>query len=180
MDSFQFWIYVIIGVIYFISRMRKKQARQGGEVPENRQGPARERERVRPANPDRGTGPKAFTFEELLKEITESKTPREPEPVVDYDDDLREEIQDLEDVEYDYRKDEDTFATYEEAKKQAFLRPSLEETMKVGDTVVSFGKFKEFEARAERNLAKEYLKEFRNPSSVKKAVVMSEILRQKF
>jgi hypothetical protein len=180
MDSFQFWLYVIIGVIYFISRMRKKQAGQAGEAPENRQGPARERERVRPANPDKGTGPKAFTFEELLKEITESKTPREPEPVVDYDDDLQDEIQDLEDVEYDYRRDDETFATYEEAKKQAFLRPSLEETMKVGDTVVNFGKFKEFEARVERNIAKEYLKELRNPSSVRKAVVMSEILRPKF
>ena len=52
--------------------------------------------------------------------------------------------------------------------------------MKIQDTVVSFGKFKEFEKRAETNLAAEYLKEFHDPEGLKKAVVMSEILKRKF
>ena len=34
MDSFQFWLYVIIGVVYLISRMRKKSADQPEELPD--------------------------------------------------------------------------------------------------------------------------------------------------
>jgi len=175
MDSFQFWLYVIIGVIYLLSRMRKKKAEQSPGPPEIED----ERPSARPQQPSKSALPKQLSFEELLREITESKQPKQ-EPVVDYDDDLKEEEQDLEDVEYDYRKENKTYETYEEAKKQAFFRPSLEETMKVEDTVVSFGKFKEFEKGVEANLASEYLKEFSDTDSIKKAVVMSEILKRKF
>ena len=176
MDSFQFWLYVIIAVIYLLSRARKKKADEspgpidaGEETPRNSRNPGENK-------------PRQLSFEELLKEITESKQQQPPieEPVVDYDEDLEEEEKDLEDVEYDYRKVNKTYEVYEEAKKQAFLRPSLEETMKVQDTVVSFGKFKEFEKGDERNLAAEYLKDFHDPDGLKKAVVMSEILKRKF
>jgi hypothetical protein len=176
MDSFQFWLYVIIGLIYLVSRAMKKKANQS-------QGPVDTKEE-RPFSTTRheGNKPKQLSFEELLKEITESKQQQQPreEPVVDYDDNLEEEEKDLEDVEYDYRKQNKTYEIYEEAKQQAFHRPSLEETMKIQDTVVSFGKFKEFERRAETNLAAEYLKEFHDPEGLKKAVVMSEILKRKF
>ena len=176
MDSFQFWLYVIIGVIYLVSRARKKKADQSpGPVDANEEKPFS-------STRHEGNKPKQLSFEELLKEITESKQQRQPveEPVVDYDENLEEEEKDLEDVEYDYRKQNKTYEVYEEAKKQAFYRPSLEETMKLQDTVVSFGKFKEFEKRAETNLAAEYLKEFHDPDGLKKAVVMSEILKRKF
>ncbi len=69
---------------------------------------------------------------------------------------------------------------YEQAKKQAFNRPSLEETMKVEDTVVSFGRFKAFEQEKKRDLLGEYLAELRDPEGFKKAVVMNEILQRKF
>lgn len=175
MDSFQFWLYVIIGAVYLISRMRKKSGGQPEELPEPEQ-----QSESRRTGPSAGNAPqKTLTFEELLREITASKQPKE-EPVVDYDDNLEEEEKDLEEVNYDYRKDNKVYETYEEAKKQAFFRPSLEETMKVGDTVVSFGKFKEFERAAEVNLAAEYLKDFGDPGSIRKAVVMSEILKRKF
>jgi hypothetical protein len=176
MDSFQFWLYVIIGLIYLLSRARKKKANEGpGPIDANEERPLGNRGQQAPK-------PKQLTFEELLREITESKQQQPPreEPVVDYDENLEEEEKDLEDVEYDYRKQDKTYEVYEEAKKQAFLRPSLEETMKVQDTVVSFGKFKEFEKGAETNLATEYLKEFHDPEGFKKAVVMSEILKRKF
>ena len=176
MDSFQFWLYVIIAVIYLLSRARKKKADESpGPVDANDARPLS-------SAPPPGNKPKQLSFEELLKEITESKQQRPPieEPVVDYDENLEEEEQDLEDVEYDYRKQNKTYEVYEEAKKQAFLRPSLEETMKVKDTVVSFGKFKEFERGDETNLASEYLKDFHDPDGFKKAVVMSEILKRKF
>lgn len=176
MDKFQFWLYVIIGLIYLVSRMRKKKAEQ---TP----GPTTAKEES-PFNSSRheGNKPKQLSFEELLKEITESKQQQQPkeEPVVDYDDNLEEEEKDLEDVEYDYRKQNQTYEIYEEAKKQAFYRPSLEETMKIQDTVVSFGKFKEFERRAETNVAAEYLTAFLDTEGLKKAVVMSEILKRKF
>ena len=176
MDSFQFWLYVIIGVIYLVSRARKKKADQSpGPVDASEEKPFS-------STRHEGKKPKQLSFEELLKEITESKQQRQPmeEPVVDYDENLEEEEKDLEDVEYDYRKQNKTYEVYEEAKKQAFFRPSLEETMKLQDTVVNFGKFKEFEKRAENNLAAEYLKEFHDTDSLKKAVVMSEILKRKF
>jgi hypothetical protein len=176
MDSFQFWLYVIIEVIYLISRARKKKADQSpGPVDANEEKPFS-------STRHEGNKPRQLSFEELLKEITESKQQQQPreESVVDYDENLEEEEKDLEDVEYDYRKQNKTYEIYEEAKKQAFHRPSLEETMKIQDTVVSFGKFKEFEKGAVTNLAAEYLKEFHDPEGLKMAVVMSEILKRKF
>jgi hypothetical protein len=175
MDSFQFWLYVIIGVVYLISRMRKKPADQPVEPPDSEQ----ERQPGRTSPPVFNAPPKTLTFEDLLREITESKQPKQ-EPVVDYDDEVEEEAKDLEEVDYDYRKDNKVYEAYEEAKKQAFFRPSLEETMKVENTVVSFGKFKEFERVAETNLAAEYLKDFSDPAGFRKAVVLSEILKRKF
>ena len=175
MDSFQFWLYVIIGAVYLISRMRKKSGGQVEVPPEVDQ----QRRPGRTSPPVASSPPKTLTFEDLLREITESKQPKQ-EPVVDYDENLEEEEKDLEEVDYDYRKDNKAYETYEEAKKQAFLRPSLEETMKVGDTVVTFGKFKEFEKGTARDLAAEYLKEFNDLDGIRKAVVMSEILKRKF
>ena len=170
MDSFQFWLYVIIAVIYLLSRARKKKAEESpGPIDAGSDRPISEPSR-------QGNRPKQLTFEELLKEITESKKQQPPkeEPVVDYDENLEEEEEDLEDVEYDYRKQNKTYEVYEEAKKQAFLRPSLEETMKLQDTVVSFGKFKEFERSAETDLASEYLKEFNDPDGFKKAFAIED------
>ena len=108
------------------------------------------------------------------------KQPKE-EPVVDYDDDLEEEEKDLEEVNYDYRKDNKVYETYEEAKKQAFFRPSLEETMKVGRYRCELlESLKSLSGRLRTNLAAEYLKDFGDPGSIRKAVVMSEILKRKF
>ncbi|HEY3405223.1 MAG TPA: hypothetical protein VGK59_17685 [Ohtaekwangia sp.] len=123
--------------------------------------------------------PKPKTFEELLREITEGKQQAESE-VVDYDDQIGEEEQDLEEIRSDYRKDDKIYEVYEEAKRMAFARPSLEETMKLEDTKVQYGKFKEFEIEQKRDLLSEYLTDFRDPEGFKKAVVMSEILQRKF
>jgi hypothetical protein len=154
--------------------MRKKNAGQPADSPKTDQ-----QQPGKTSQPVSSAPQKTLTFEDLLREITEAKRPKE-EPVVDYDDELAEEEQDLEEVDYDYRKDNKVYETYEEAKRQAFNRPSLEETMKVENTVVSFGKFKVFEQAAERNLAAEYLKDFKDPQGFKKAVVLSEILKRKF
>ncbi len=180
MDSFQFWLYVIIGVIYLITRLRKKSGDQPTEQPNT----DREVETRRYVPPAKSAEPKTLTFEDLLREITESKAPSRHEPVVKYDEieEEEEEVDErsLEKVNYDYRKDDKAYETYEEAKKQAFFRPSLEETMKLEDTVMTFGKFKEFERAEERNVAAEYLRDFKDLDAMKKAIVMSEILKTKF
>ncbi|MEJ1241731.1 hypothetical protein WBG78_26540 [Chryseolinea sp. T2] len=196
MDVEKFWIYVVLAAIYGLSRLLKKDPKKPASTPRNNP-----RETVAPRRrefPDRTPAtrtladtvnrpepqkqqPKAMTFEELMREIMEAKTtPPKQEPVVDYDDQIGEEERDLEDVNYDNRKDSEVIETYERARKEAFSRPSLEETMKVGDTVVSFGKFKEFEKTSGSNLAEEYLNDFGDMDKVRKAVVMSEILKPKF
>jgi hypothetical protein len=182
----QFWIGLIIAIVYLISRAMKKSQNQPKDVGDYNPG-RQVRNDPTPA-PQQMNKPKQLTFEELLKEITEAKQPRKPvyEPVappvdevVDYDDQIGEEEQDLETIP-DYSKKDRKYAEYEEAKRQAFLRPSLEETMDVKNTKMEFGKFKVFEQEQKRNLLEEYTKEFQDPEGFKKAVVMSEILNRKF
>jgi hypothetical protein len=173
-------IYIAIGVIYVISRIIKKSSEKPGDISDE---PRRTTEASRPVITAK---PKQLTFEELLQEISESKTAQQkprpaPKPAyVDYDDDLEDEEKDLEKIPYDYRKDNKSFEMYEEAKKQAFHRPSLEETLKLQDTDVKFGRFKVFEAEEQRNLLEEYTRDFQDPEGLKKAVVMAEILNRRF
>jgi hypothetical protein len=119
----------------------------------------------------------------MLKEITEGKsqeTTRPQQEYVDYDDLIEEEEKDLEDVDYDYRKQDKIYDVYDEGKREAFNKLSLEETMKVDDTVVSYERFKAFEKQQNRDLVQVYLTDFKDPDGLKKAVVMSEILQRKF
>jgi hypothetical protein len=190
MDSLQFWIYIIIAVIYVISRAMKKanQDRQSSS------GPSQDE-----SSP--GEFPKQLTFEELLREITESKQPKpqQPQPAprrvpekirqavpkpkpayVDYDDDLEDEAKGLEDIDYESRRQEQAYDAYEQAKRDAFLRPSLEETLFKEKTDVSYSRFKEFSMRRRTSLLDEYVAELRKPSGFKKAIVLSEILNRRF
>jgi hypothetical protein len=188
--DFQFWLYVIIGVIYFLSRVLKKKEPQP-QNDANQPRPERQREVSTPVS----ERPKPLTFEELLKEITEAKQPQKPvyqpqayqsqakpkQDFVDYDDEIVAEEQDLEVIEPDYRKkDKSYYDVYEDAKRQAFERPSLEETMNVTDTDMKFGKFKEFEQVKYRDSPSEYIKDLQDPEGLKKAFVLSEILNRKF
>jgi len=181
----QFWIWLIIIVVTLIARATRKK-------PEQR---PRQDEQTRPEE----RSPLPMSFEELLREIQEAKgtqqapapeTPiksyRIPEPAyrpqeptyqeVDYDDNLGEEEQDLETV------SDDRTATdiYERAKQQAFSRPSLEETMKLEDTVIKFGQFRGYETTEEKNPLAGFLNEIKDPEGFKKAFIMSEILQRKF
>lgn len=183
MRDVQIWIYVIGGAIYLISRaVKKRQADAGAPQPQ----PER---RVNNQGEPQTAPHKGLTFEELLREITEAKEPARPivQPTqsarkyVDYDDDLKEEAQDLEDVSGDYRKKDQAFYnTYENAKIQAFNRASLEETMKLEDTDMKFGKFKVFEEDDQTNYLNDYLKELKDPNGFKKAFVLSEVLQRRY
>lgn len=179
MDNFQFWLYVIVAVIYLISRARKKSQEQPGPQDEVPEIPSRPVSRSYEEAPTQR--PKPVTFEELLREITEGKEVKpearqEPE-YVDYDDEIEEEEKSLETI--SPINEERTTQIYEEAKKLAFYRPSLEETMKLTDTDTKYGKFAEFEIKQERNLLLEYAQDLRDPKGFKKALILSEILNRK-
>lgn len=187
MRDIQFWIYLIAGAIYLINRARKKRAAEPVDVPESKT--QRRFEQQFEQQADTQPAPqKGLTFEELLREITEAKAPSPAKPIpqpraeyVDYDDEVEEEEQDLEDVSGDYRKKDKAFYdTYEEAKKQAFNRPSLEEKVKLSDTDMKFGKFAMFEEESQKNYLNDYLKELKDPDGFKKAFVLSEVLQRRY
>jgi hypothetical protein len=196
--DFQFWLIVIIAVISLLSRLGKKKEASPEPKPRNpdRPGnPDRYKEVNRPVATER---PKQMTFEELLREITEAKQKPTPPPppalaperrvpeVVDYDEDLGDEVEDLEVVQVDTRRQEEEASRkryqteYDAAKRQSFARASLEETLKLADTKIQFGKFKAFEHEQQRNLLKEYTKDLKSPDGLKKAFVLTEILNRKF
>src|SRR5690349_7834834 len=106
MDKLQIWFYIILGIIYLVSRTRKKagEEKKSGEFRPEKPVQQYEQPSARPS-----FNPKPKTFEELLQEITEAKRKTEPE-VVDYDDQIGDEIIDLEEIKekpkYDYRKDD--------------------------------------------------------------------------
>jgi hypothetical protein len=165
-------IWIIIGIIYLISRARKK--------PENTS-PRPEQHTSEPETFD-----KPVTFEELLKEIQAAKSPKPlPAPqkttYVDYDDNI-EKYEPLEKTKPDtYYKDQDQiYQTYEKAKQEAFHRPSMEETLKLENTIVRFGQFKGYTQDDRPSLASQYAKDLREPSNFKKAFVLSEILNRRF
>jgi hypothetical protein len=173
----QFWVWLIVIVITLIARANKKK-------PQSFDSEQRE------STDTSSTNTKPVTFEDLLREIQASKAPKPvpiapPKPVAskqydfeDYDDNLGEETKSLERT--DYYANDKIYETYENAKKAAFSRVSLEETMKVEDTEVRFNQFKEYSKTDTRSLAADYAKELRNPQSFKKALILSEILNKRF
>jgi hypothetical protein len=176
----KFWIYIVIGAIYFLSRLLKKKSDSGEAQPD----PGRKR--TPETSPVGTVRPKPLTFEELLREITEGKQPQEPtfrpspQPAYKtFDDDLTDEARSLEEVNVDETQSSRPFKSYDEAARPIF-RSSLEDTLQLKDTVMEFGKFKVFQEQRKRNLSDDYFKIFRNPGGLKQAVVMSEILKRKF
>lgn len=175
--------YIVLGIVYFIFNALKKKK------PENESGS----DYPQPSPQD--NKPQPVSFEDLLREITEGKQPQKfpespvnqnkpedrkplpkPKPAyVDYDDDLEEEEKNLERVDFD---DERSNKAYEEAKRMAFHRPSLEETLKLENVNTTFGRFKEFEKK-EKSPMTDYLKDLRDPKGFKKAFILSEVLNRK-
>ena len=187
MDA-QFWIYIAIGAIYFLSRFFKKPEEAGGEIPERR-----ETERRRPVGDDiPRPETRQLTFEELLREITEGRQAKqkpEPEPELElepvpvyekYEKELAEEGKSLEEVNFNEAERAPRWKTYEEIPPSTLQRRSLEETLRLEDTNVEFGKFAAFEKKQRKNVLDDYVKLMRDPQSLRQAVVMSEILKRKF
>lgn len=186
MEDFKWIFYVVVAIIYFFVKSKNKKAT---ETPQDRS----------PKEPNRPIAPtsKPVTFEDLLREIQRSKAPtpkaqpKHIEPYVapapsqypkyeDYDENIEEEVKELQLVDYDDRKNDNIYETYEKAKKEAFNRLSLEETMKVEDTVVRFGHFKEYDKKVAPSWTRKLAVELRNSENFKKAFIMSEILNRKY
>lgn len=180
------WIFygIIFLVYYFIKNKAKKNQPNQDSVPDYQE-PTRTT-----------TAGKPVSFEDLLREIQQAKEPKSPEPrpelrpayetpsypkYEDYDDEIEEEgKQPVEQTSYDYRKQDNIYDVYEKAKQAAFQHPSLEETMKVEDTVVRYGQFKEYQQQEEPSLASLIAKDFEDRDKVRRAFIMSEILTRKY
>lgn len=175
------WIYIIIGAIYVLSRVLKKREEKPSDLPTDYEQPRPQSRMEIPTS-----RPKQLTFDELLREITEAKEVQEqprpaPKPAyVDYDDNIEPEEKTLEEIPYDYHKKDKIYDIYDEGKKQAFSRASLEETMKLEDTVVKFEKFKVFEEASQQNVLEEYTRDLQDPEGFKKAFILSEVLNRRF
>lgn len=181
--DFQFWIWIIVVVITLIARANKKKA---GQAPPPEDIPDQPR-RPQPSTQQKPSQQKPITFEDLLREIQGEKAlskpvaskPKEPEyDFVDYDDDIPDEIQDLEDVDYDHNRDEKAFQTYEAALKEAEKGPERKESADLG-AVMRSEHFKEYNIK-KKKASFNFLKELKDPQGFKKAFIMSEILNKKY
>jgi hypothetical protein len=172
--------YIILGIVYFIFSRLKKKPNQEAEYEDN-------------DAPESGAGkPKPVSFEDLLREITEGKhqqgrsqaRPIEPQvsegakksspAYTDYDDETEDEV---EVIERQQQEQERVSQVYEQAKKQAFLRPSLEETLQFKEIEVNAGRFKSFDKK--EKITNSYLKDFKDRNGFKRAFIASEILNRK-
>lgn len=187
MDDFRIWFWVIVLAIWILRSLGGKKKEKS--LPRPRRATPTE------AAPRPKSQPRAQTFEELLREIQAAKEKKEvpkpvvarpvAAPVVDYDEDIEDEIkgeeaQSLEEVEVSRKREEETTRIYEEAKRMAFRRPSLEETVRLEDTDTSFRHFKEYEQERQEGPLKDLVDQLRNKDSFKRAFVLSEILKPKF
>ncbi len=171
MGELKIIIWIVIGIIYLISRARGKNA----------SAPA-------PKQTDRQPKEEPVSFEDLLREIQASKVPKpQPKPVLapvfdvkDYDDEIETEKAPLEQTNYNYRDHDQIYATYENAKEQAFHRPSMEETLKLEHTIVRYGQFKGYQQEVRPSLAAEYARGLKDPANFRKAFILSEILNRRF
>lgn len=174
--DFQFWLYLAIVILSLLAQIRKKRAQQAEQD-------------LPPPGQGRTEEPKPISFEDLLREIQQSKMPVPASPlppqrpynqddeVEDFDEDLPAEERNLEQPKTAFS---DSYAIYEKAKADAFARPSLEETMKVEDTEVRFGQFDKYQHVRETAPAASFAETFRNFAEFKRAFVMAEILKPKF
>ncbi|MFM7328991.1 MAG: hypothetical protein ACKORJ_10765 [Bacteroidota bacterium] len=162
----------IIGLLIYFYAQSKKGKKQAPEVEEPSSQP-------RPGKP--------ITFEDLLREIQQSRQPdpvpppttsRTPE-VIDYEEEIPEEAEPIE-VVPTYKRQEEVTAVYEEAKRAAFQRASLEETVKLKEIPTQPGKFKGYEQDSRPAFAASIAEDLRSPESVRKAFILSEVLNRRF
>lgn len=176
MDDIQFWIYLIFGGIYLVSRFLKKNKKDDtpSRVPKPQQG-----------TPS-GRQSKPVSFEELLKEFTEGRSEQEDvveeaEPIRVEPRKLQQEPVKVEDFSREGRNrqfsDEDSRKIYEESIKNAegaALNFERDEHFQI--KLKSRGQDEE----SNSEVASEIAEMLRNPDSARKAVILGEILNRKY
>lgn len=184
MDSF--WIYIIIAIVYAITRVFKKATEPGdvGAPPPDRE------VRHDESGPAPSQRPRQLTFEELLREITEAKQPTPPkpaprpvpapEPYASYDAADKDEDESLEEVNYNYNKKNRKVPEQRETERVSLEELYLKKSAEGSHSVLETGKFEQFEEKKEPGLLENYLGDIKDAEGWKKAVVMNEILTPRF
>ncbi len=173
MDDIQTWIYIIIGIIYFVIRSLKKKAPDPSEQgPSQSSGPQRsDSERRKP-----------LTFEELLKEFTDPQAGRESEEV---DDDIEEA--EPEKTKADFAKegsvrrfsDEESRRVYEESIKQA-EGFDLEYSTDDDYHTEKLTAIRHDHEEEEETFAGEIKEMLSDPEDARKAIILGEILNRRY
>ncbi len=176
MDDIQTWIYIIIGIIYFIVRSMKKKA------PDPSDQPLPKSKSPQPSGSERR---KPLTFEELLKEFTDPQAAQEKEADVE----VLEEIDEpeREKTKEDFAKegsvrrfsDEESKRVYEESIKKAegYQLDYNTDDKYHSEKLIGIPHNHEEE---EDTLAEDIKEMFNDPEDSRKAIVLSEILNRRY
>ncbi len=176
MDDIQTWIYIIIGLIYFIVRSMKKKAPEASDQSLPRSGGSQpvDTERRRPK-----------TFEELLKEFTDPQgsrdEAREIEVIEEEDEPIREPRKEefIEEGKTRRFSDEESRRVYEESIKKAEgyeLEYNTDDKYHT-EKLIAIPHDHEEENDEVVDEIKEMLED---PRDAKKAIILSEILNRRY
>ena len=161
--DFENFFYVILAVIYFLSRVLKGRKNVPKESQPDEEAPA-------------SSGKKPVTFEDLLKEFG---VDQEEEP---------KEAEEPQAIEEEATTKEETRPTYSDDESKAIFEKSIKEAEKASRKSTAIGErkltFKEFEPYQEEDDSNEFATEIKEllqeSEGGKKAVVLSEILNRKY
>jgi len=165
MEKIKIIFWIIAALIYFFLQRQKAKSQKPIDMPDLE---------PQPKPPKKGK-----TFEELLQEIenTRRKTFESEVETIPRTEIETKKREVLEDTDYDYRQHDQIYQTYENAKKEAFNRPSLEED--AGNAIV-FNRTDKYKLKRKSVLASEYRTYLADPKKIRNAVILKEILTTKF
>jgi hypothetical protein len=179
MDDLELYIYIALGVIYFLSRAFRKKK------------PVTPRQNQQNANPNEDYGrtsqkEKTVTFEDLLKEFTGQKE----EPVYDYEEENSEPDRSYDKGSYyqEVEQSEKESETPEEVEYKSYDEVyNVSKDLKTLDEQVDlklaekkrFDKYK-IEEGVNIHTAKRFRELLQNKDSIKDAIILKEILDRKY
>ena len=171
MEDLQLWVYIVFGIIYVISRALKKK-----QPPKPGHSPLETEEEIS----ERPTRRQPATFEELLREITAQQEPQEvvqePEPIEEVP---RAKPQPKKDFSQEGEKrhfsDEESRKIYERSIADA-EQPLKEEPISSIPKV----RMQQTEEASTSSFSSDIRAMLSNPSSARKAAILSEIFQRKY
>ena len=164
MDNIQNWIYLILGALYFLSKLRKKNK---SAAPKS-------------DNQSRTMRKKVKTFEELLGEFMGLNT-------LEKEDNKEKEI-----IEDGTSPSKEIINEVAEKKPNSSMMPVVEKPIEASELAfpkivpLHQGKYlqeyalEDHHKRSEKITAREIRSQLKSPSGIRKAVILSEILKKKY